>query len=172
MYQPGDLIVYGGEGVCRVEAIGPLKLSDMKSDKLYYTLQPVYRTGTVFAPVAGKVFMRPIISREQAEALVRSIPQVQEQHLDSRNLRATGEYYQKMLSSHDCADLVQLIKTIYCKQQTAQAAGRKGGQVDERYRKRAEETLYGELAVALDIPKDSVEDYIKEIIGKETAALV
>ena len=172
MYQPGDLIVCGGEGVCRVEAIGPLKLSDMKSDKLYYTLQPVYRTGTVFAPVAGKVFMRPIISREQAEALVRSIPQVQEQHLDSRNLRATGEYYQKMLSSHDCADLVQLIKTIYCKQQTAQAAGRKGGQVDERYRKRAEETLYGELAVALDIPKDSVEDYIKEIIGKETAALV
>ena len=111
MYQPGDLIVYGGEGVCRVEAIGPLKLSDMKSDKLYYTLQPVYRTGTVFAPVAGKVFMRPIISREQAEALVRSIPQVQEQHLDSRNLRATGEYYQKMLSSHDCADLVQLIHT-------------------------------------------------------------
>ena len=172
MYQPGDLIVYGGEGVCRVEAIGPLKLSDMKSDKLYYTLQPVYRTGTVFAPVAGKVFMRPIISREQAEALVRSIPQVQEQHLDSRNLRATGEYYQKMLSSHDGADLVQLIKTIYCKRQTAQAAGRKGGQVDERYRKRAEETLYGELAVALDIPKDSVEDYIKEIIEKETAALV
>ena len=162
----------GGEGVCRVEAIGPLKLSDMKSDKLYYTLQPVYRTGKVFAPVAGKVFMRPIISREQAEALVRSIPQVQEQHLDSRNLRATGGYYQKMLSRHDCADLVQLIKTIYCKQQTAQAAGRKGGQVDERYRKRAEETLYGELAVALDIPKDSVEDYIKEIIEKETAALV
>ena len=109
---------------------------------------------------------------EQAEALVRSIPQVQERHLDSRNLRAAGEYYQKMLSSHDCADLVQLIKTIYSKQQSAQAAGRKGGQVDERYRKRAEETLYGELAVALDIPKDSVEEYIKKIIEEETAALV
>ena len=172
MYQPGDLIIYGSEGVCRVESVGPLQLSDMKSDKLYYTLQPIYRTGSVFAPVEGKVFMRPVISGEQAEALVRSIPQVQEQHLDSRNLRAAGEYYQKMLSSHDCADLVQLIKTIYSKQQSAQAAGRKGGQVDERYRKRAEETLYGELAVALDIPKDSVEEYIKKIIEEETAALV
>lgn len=44
--------------------------------------------------------------------------------------------------------------------------------MDERYRKRAEETLYGELAVALDIPKDSVEEYIKKIIEEETAALV
>ena len=90
MYQPGNLIIYGSEGVCRVESVGPLQLSDMKSDKLYYTLQPIYRTDSVFAPVEGKVFMRPVISREQAEALVRSIPQVQERHLDSRNLRAAG----------------------------------------------------------------------------------
>ena len=171
MYQPGELIVYGGEGVCRVEAIGPLKLSGMKSDKLYYTLQPLYRSGTVFAPVEGKVFMRPVISRKQAEELVRSIPQVQERHLDGRNLRAAGEYYQKLLNSHDCADLVELIKTIYSKQQNAQAAGRKGGQIDERYRKRAEDALYGELAVALEISKDSVEEYIRKTIEEENAVL-
>ncbi len=164
MYQIGDLIIYGGEGVCRVEAVGPLALSDMKSDKLYYTLQPLYRTGTVFAPVEGKVFMRPVISKAEAEALVRSIPDIQEEHLEGRNLRVAGEHYQKLLESHDCADLVQLIKTIYVKQQHAQAAGRKGGQVDERYRKRAEDTLYGELAVALDIPKDAVEGYIRDAL--------
>ena len=172
MYQPGDLIIYGGEGVCRVESVGPLALSDVKSDKLYYTLQPLYRSGTVFAPVESKVFMRPVIDREEAEGLVRAIPDIEERHLEGRNLRIAGEYYQKMMDSHNCADLVQLIKTIYSKQQSAQAAGRKGGQVDERYRKRAEETLYGELAVALDIPKDSVEEYIKKIIEEETAALV
>ncbi len=164
MYGIGDLIIYGGEGVCRVEAVGPLALSDMKSDKLYYTLQPLYRTGTVFAPVEGKVFMRPVISREEAEGLVRSIPDIREEHLEGRNLRMAGERYQKLLESHDCADLVQLIKTIYVRQQTAQAAGRKGGQVDERYRKRAEDTLYGELAVALDIPKEDVEGYIKRTL--------
>ncbi len=164
MYSIGDLIIYGGEGVCRVEAVGPLALSDMKSDKLYYTLQPLYRTGTVFAPVEGKVFMRPVISKEEAEGLVRSIPDIREEHLEGRNLRMAGEHYQKLLESHDCADLVQLIKTIYVKQQTAQAAGRKGGQVDERYRKRAEDTLYGELAVALGIPKEDVEGYIRRTL--------
>ncbi len=162
MYGIGDLIIYGGEGVCRVEAVGPLALSDMKSDKLYYTLQPLYRTGTVFAPVEGKVFTRPVISRAEAEGLVRSIPDIREERLEGRSLRLAGEHYQKLLDSHDCADLVQLIKTIYVKQQTAQAAGRKGGQVDERYRKRAEDTLYGELAVALDIPKEDVEGYIRQ----------
>lgn len=170
MYQPGDLIIYGGEGVCRVESVGPLALSDVKSDKLYYTLQPLYRSGTVFAPVEGKVFMRPVIGREEAEALVRAIPDIEESHLEGRNLRMAGEYYQKMMDSHNCADLVQLIKTIYVRQQSAQAAGRKGGQVDERYRKRAEDTLYGELAVALGIPKDEVEAYIYKEIEMQKAA--
>lgn len=164
MFQPGELIIYGGEGVCRVEAVGPLALPDMKSDKLYYTLQPLYRTGTVFAPVEGKVFMRPVIGRAEAEALVRSIPQIREATVEGRGMRLAGEYYQRMLGSHDCTDLVQLIKTIYARQQTAHAAGRKGGQVDERYRKRAEETLYGELAVALDIPREQVEEYIRRTL--------
>ena len=170
MYQPGDLIIYGGEGVCRVESVGPLALSDVKSDKLYYTLQPIYRSGTVFAPVENKVFMRPVIDREEAEGLVRAIPDIEERHLEGHNLRIAGEYYQKMTDSHNCADLVQLIKTIYSKQQSAQAAGRKGGQVDERYRKRAEDTLYGELAVALGIPKDEVEAYIHRVIEEQKAA--
>ena len=170
MYQPGDLIIYGGEGVCRVESVGPLALSDVKSDKLYYTLQPLYRNGTVFAPVEGKVFMRPVIGKAEAQALVQAIPGIKESRLEGRNLRAAGEYYQKMMDSHDCADLVQLIKTIYVKQQSAQAAGRKGGQVDERYRKRAEDTLYGELAVSLDIPKDAVEAYIHKVIEEQKAA--
>ena len=170
MYQPGDLIIYGGEGVCRVESVGPLALSDVKSDKLYYTLQPLYRSETVFAPVEGKVFMRPVIDREEAEALVRAIPDIEESRLEGRNLRMAGEYYQKMMGSHNCAALVQLIKTIYVRQQSAQAAGRKGGQVDERYRRRAEDTLYGELAVALGIPKDEVEVYIYKEIEKQKAA--
>lgn len=169
MYQPGDLIIYGGEGVCRVESVGPLALPDVKSDKLYYTLQPLYRSGTVFAPVESKVFMRPVIGREEAEGLVRAIPDIEERHLEGRNLRIAGEYYQKMMDSHNCADLVQLIKTIYSKQQNAQAAGRKGGQMDERYRKRAEDALYGELAVALEISKDSVEEYIRKTIEEDAA---
>ena len=161
MFRIGDLVVYGSEGVCRVEAVGKLPLSDIKSDKEYYTLAPLYRTGTVFAPVDGKVLIRPILTREEAEALIRSIPRIEEVSCAGHGARMLGEQYQQMLQSRDCGDLVQLIKTIYLKQQEAQAAGKRAGQVDERYRKRAEEMLHGELAAALGIDRDDAAEYIR-----------
>lgn len=41
MYQIGDLIVYGGEGVCRVEEIGVPKISGINKQRQYYTLAPL-----------------------------------------------------------------------------------------------------------------------------------
>lgn len=46
------------------------------------------------------------------------------------------------------------------------AQGKKSATVDERYYRAAEEHLYSELAVALGIPMDEVECYIKERIGQ------
>ena len=43
MFAAGDLVVYGGEGVCRVESIGPSGLAYDGGDKVYYHLSPRYR---------------------------------------------------------------------------------------------------------------------------------
>lgn len=51
MFAAGDLVVYGGEGVCRVESIGPSGLAYDGGDKVYYHLSPLYRGGTVMTPV-------------------------------------------------------------------------------------------------------------------------
>ena len=51
MFSPGELVVYGGEGVCRVENIGPAEIAGADKRKLYYTLRPLYRTGRVITPV-------------------------------------------------------------------------------------------------------------------------
>ena len=47
MFAAGDLVVYGGEGVCRVESIGPSGLAYDDGTRLYYHLTPLYRSGTV-----------------------------------------------------------------------------------------------------------------------------
>ena len=70
MTKPLDLIVYGGEGVCRVEEIGVPKISGVNKQRQYYTLSPLYRAGKVFAPVDAKVFMRPVITHDEAVALI------------------------------------------------------------------------------------------------------
>ncbi|MGM9521440.1 MAG: CarD family transcriptional regulator [Oscillospiraceae bacterium] len=169
MFAVGDLIIYGGEGVCKVESIGAPLVSGANKDRLYYTLSPLYRTGRVFAPVDSPVFMRPVISRQEAIDLIRQIPSIRAEVYENRNLRFLTEHYQETMQSHNCSDLVKLIKDVYLKRQNANEKGKKLGQIDERFMRRAEDMLYSELAVALELPKDDVCGYIAEAVKKMEA---
>ena len=62
-----------------------------------------------------------------------------------------------------------MTKSIYAKRRWAQANNRKLGAIDERYMKRAEEMLFGELAAALEIPREKVQDYIAQRIQEMPA---
>ena len=70
MFSVGDKIIYNESGVCTVETIAPLDLSD---GRLYYHLQPLVGSGKYFSPVDSGAFMRPVISQEEAEALIRDL---------------------------------------------------------------------------------------------------
>ena len=165
MYQAGEFIVYGTSGVCKVEAVGPSPFEG-EEDKLYYTLTPVAGTETIYLPVDSPVYTRPVITRAQAERLIAAIPSIEEDHFTSHSLRMSTEHYQTVLRSHDCRELVQLIKAVYAK---SRRSGRRVSQIDQRYRKRAEELLHGELSVALGIPVGEVHAYISRKIGTAPA---
>jgi len=165
MYHSGDLIIYGNNGVCRVEKISKPNLPGTDRDAEYYTLKPLFQDSTIYTPVKNKVFMRPVITRKEAEQLIDSIPQMQTESFYSQSTQQLSEHYQTFLQSHDCADLVQLAMSIYSKKQHVLQCRHKFGQVDERYMKKAEELLYGELSVALDMPRDQVASYIASRIG-------
>lgn len=165
MFNIGDLIIYSGEGVCKVEEIGNPVIGGKTADRLYYTLSPLYRSGRVLAPVEGKVFMRPVMSREDAMALIEAIPATEGEACEERNLRMLTEHYQTRLQQYDPMELVRVIKSVQKKRDLALSRGKKLGQIDERFMHRAEEMLYGELAVALEIEKNQVLNFITEIIG-------
>lgn len=163
MFQKGDLIIYGNTGVCRVEKVGPPRnLSGADGDRLYYMLSPIYGAGNIYIPVDTSVFMRPVISREDADRLIERIPSIHADICDSSNQRALSEHYEAALQTHACEDLLQLIKTVYAKNRDSIHRGKKPGQTDQKYKKRAEDLLYGELSVALSIPLDEVEGYIRK----------
>ena len=161
MFQKGDLIVYGNMGVCRVEAVeAPAGLPGAGEKKLYYKLDPVYETGTVYIPVDAKVFMRPILTHAQAEALIGRIPEIEENPCGGKDQQMLAEHYRSLMRTHDCDDLVQLIKTIYGKNRERTAQGKKPARTEAEYMKRAEELLHGELAAALGITPEQVPGYI------------
>lgn len=77
MFQIGDKLVYGSTGVCLVEDITTVNLPGVDKNRLYYVLRPMYQDGIIRTPVDNeKVFKRPVISRQEAEALIDMIPTV------------------------------------------------------------------------------------------------
>ena len=161
MFQPGELLVYGTTGVCRVEEITTPDLTRAERGRQYYLLKPLYQDGVIYAPVdSGKVPIRPVISREEAEALIDRIPSVRAEACRAPTLQALAQHYQSAVRSHDCKELLELVMSIYLKQRQAEAQKRRLGMVDERYMKQAERLLHGELSAALGIPLEEVQPYI------------
>jgi CarD family transcriptional regulator len=164
MFQIGDLVVYGSEGVCRVDKIGVPDIPSINTEKLYYTLSPVYRDGKVFTPVDTAVFMRAVISKEEAQEIISRIPDMVAEIYENRNLRMLSDHYEALLKSYDCSVIAQLIKDVYAKREDVLGRGKSLGQTDERYVKQAEDMLFGEFAIALGIEKGAVKGYIEEML--------
>lgn len=168
MFQAGDLVVYGTTGVCRVESIDQPNMTGADRHKKYYRLKPFYQDGVIYTPVDNtKVSIRPVISREDAENLIDLIPGIRAEAYRAPTLQALAQHYQTAFQSHSCQDLVELIMSIYTKQRETTSQNRRLGMVDERFLKQAERLLYGELAVALEIPFDEVQPYISNRVKRQ-----
>ena len=166
MFQEGDYIVYRNTGVCRVEKIGiPEDFPAAAQDVQYYHLAPVRGSGIIYIPVDSKVFMRAIISKEEAINLIASIPSVEEHPDYSKDQKSLAEHYKALLQTHDCSALVQLIKNIYCKNRELNEKGKTTGKTDQQYMKQAETLLHEELSIALGIPFDEIPAYIRKQIA-------
>ena len=166
MFQPGELIMYASTGVCRVDEVGiphDLPTSDGKTP--YYKLSPLYSVGTIHIPVDSKVFMRPVLTRQQAEQLVARIPQIDEDDCTIENPRLAAEHFRSRLDSHRCEDLICLIKTVYRRSAAQEKRGRKPSRAEQQLLRRAQDLLHGELAVALELPLDEVPAYIQRTLA-------
>ena len=153
MFNKGDKVFYGQTGVCVVEDVSE-KVLTKNIKKLYYTLRPIYQhNNIIYAPaLSDKVFIRKIISKSQAQSLIKSVPELMNKELDGQ----TEEDYKAALESHSSEKLLELAVRIYAKKQAAKQIKKKPGFVDEKYLKRAEELLFGELAASLEIPIEEV----------------
>ncbi len=165
MFNKGEFVVYGTNGVCVVADIKPMDMRGIPKDKLFYVLTPHNRKGsTIFTPIdSTKTVMRKVLSKEEAMALINNMPDIDE--LNCENDKAREERYKECIRSCDCEQYIKIIKALYVRREEKQAQGKKFSATDERYLKQAEENLYAELSVAMDMSKPEVQQYIEEKIG-------
>lgn len=166
MYQAGDYIIYGNSGVCHIKSIGsPDIIPSTMESKQYYTLSPLSSTETIYTPVDTKVFMRPLMTREEVKKLIEQFPLIEEEDYD-QNSKWSANLYEAALQQNNCETLIKLIKKIYVKNQDAVLNKKKISETDLKYLRRAEELLYSEFAVVLGMTIDDVKQYVEGAFGK------
>ncbi|MDR0948465.1 MAG: CarD family transcriptional regulator [Lachnospiraceae bacterium] len=168
MYQKNDRVICGGKGVCSVEDITTLNMPGIDKEREYYILKPLYMaSSTVYIPVdAAQDSLRDVLSKDEAEELIQAIPSIP--MITISNDKMLEQEYRLCMKANRCDEWIKVIKTIFMRKRRRLEAGRKVTAVDAKYYKLAEDNLYGELAVALGMPKESVEAYITGEIEKRT----
>lgn len=161
MYEIGDKIIYGESGVCTVVEIAPLNITGAPKDKLYYYLSPLVGTGTYYTPVESTAFMRSLISRDEALALIDAIPGIEPAICNDNRFNHVDAFYKDMFRLHTCEAMVSIIKGLMLRTQDKKSKSSRA----EATMKRAKDILHGELSVALDIDFKDVEPFIRERIG-------
>lgn len=164
MFQVNDYVVYGKNGVCKIDDICMQPFDGADKNIKYYVLKPVNtKGGTIYTPVENnKVAMRNIMTKDEAMDLIHKVPVMDPISVDNEKYRET--YYRNSMLTGDSEELIKVIKTIFLRKQKNIEAGKKMSATDEKYLRQAEESLYGELAYTFKLSEDEVKDYfIKQV---------
>ena len=167
MYEKGQFIIYGVRGVCEVVDITTVDHPGGPEGKLYYVLRPyAQKASKIVAPVdSEKTITRPLLSREEAMALMDGFGEVPELEVPSDKQRE--ERYKEALKTCDCRAWVGMLKTLYTRRCRRIAQGKRMTDLDERYFRSAEDNLCAELSVSLGVPREDVEAYIQKRVSEK-----
>ncbi len=167
MFKKGDYVIYGNNGICSVQDVTTLDIPGISKNRLYYLLKPVYASNntTVYTPVDTEgPLLRPALSKDEADNLIKSIPDIP--LIPLTNEKTLENTYKQYIRSNNCKAWVQLIKTIYRRKESRIKKGYKVTALDSRYYSLAETSLYGELAIVLDKPREEVKSCITSYISE------
>lgn len=165
MFQEGEYIVYGLNGVCRIEGITHPDMQGIPKDRKYYALSPVNQSGRIYAAVDScEDKMRRVITRAEAEDLLGKLQKIDP--IEITDDRGAEELYKSCIRCYDCTEWVRVIKCIYLRNQKRITDGKKVTAKDEKYMRMAEDALYSELGIALGIPREQVLEYILQKVDQ------
>ena len=148
MFNIGDMVAYGAQGVCRVEEITSRQVGNVAMD--YYILKPVFDSrSTISVPVANERLtarMRRPLDARQAGDVVAGIGEAQSLWTDDDNKRR--ERYNALIIDGDPTQIAALFKTLVLRRKELEGLSRKLRSVDENFLRQCEKLLCCELSYA------------------------
>lgn len=155
MYKIGDYVVYKRE-VCKISDIVNNYFS---SGKQYYIMHPIDDESlSINVPTDNKLgLLRNVISKEEAEELINKIYHISPIEVNDKMI---DNEYRNLMNSMQLEDLIKIIKTTYLRNDERIKNGKKAGDKDNNYFKKAEKILYNELSVSLNMSYEEVKEYV------------
>ena len=166
MFQVGEHIVYGINGICRVAEVGPSPY-DKTDPRTFYLLIPVNNpmSSTIYTPVDNeRVPMRRLMTKEEIEALITAMPEIETLTVPVEKQRR--EIYRTVIGGLRPEGYVQVIKTVRRRRAELTAARKHFPVTDLEYGRLAKHLLCSECAHVLGMSEDEADAYIAGRIGE------
>lgn len=167
MFDIGDLLLYGTNGVCRVSEICSSPF-DSNDERHFYKLTPIAENSSlvIYTPVDNnQIVMRPLISKEEAEALVARIPEIERIAVAIEKHRK--ETYRETIREGNPEGYVKIIKTVRARREYFKRTRRRVPDLDNDFEHTARLCLYGELSTVLGISREEISRIVLEGISME-----
>lgn len=152
MKKVGDYIVYQKD-VCKIVGVGENKFSHFVS----YSIIPLRDSSLILNIPVNNKNIRDLMTKEEIDHFINDIPNIP---LIEQSNRQIENDYKYLLASGTPSDLIKIIKTTYLRNQERLSLNKKISDKDHRYFEMAEQYLYNEIAVALNLSYDDAKEYI------------
>jgi len=160
MFQINDYVFYESGGICKIADIQTAPLENMPADRQYYVLQSIHDSnGTSYVPIDSDcVFLRLLMTRQEAEALLDRIPYITV--INESNPKLLRTKYLDAMRTHDPVEWVRGIKTVYLRSTERTSRTMRISETERTLADTAKHYLHTELALALGESEAGMEDYI------------
>ena len=164
MYQAGEYVVYGVQGVCRV--LGTEKQLVNRKRIEYLVLEPLARgESKFFLPTQNPSAMgklRPILTRQELDELMNSTQISGDCWIAEENLRK--QRYRDLLSAADRIMLMQMLRALYRYQEELIRNGKRIHQCDEYFLHDAEKLLCSEIGLVMELGTEEAKLYLRSCL--------
>lgn len=158
MFDRGQLVIYGGNGVCRIEDIVIRETPILGRRETYVIL---LSSGlTAYVPTDSSVYMRSLISESEALSVLEDFPSIQPKDIPATNSKALADQYRAIIGKHDLREMIALYKSLRQKLLQSVLAGKKPGTMDERFSAQALDAVLEELGAVLHRSRDELLDHL------------
>ena len=155
MFRAGQQVIYGGNGVCRIEDI-VLRESALSGDLVQVYVIRLSSGLTSYIPVDSNVFMRALITEDEVRAVIEEFPFIGTRSFAGTNSKALADQYRAIIARHDVREMMCLYKSLQQKIEISRSAGKKPGAMDERFAAAALEQVIKEFSVVLACSQEDV----------------